>query len=1098
MRLLRAPALVIAALAIAHLQTPAAADALTATPAPAATSFANFDNGGGQLTRFDTAGNAVDAHDGQIRLFDGVYHLYGTSYDCGFNWRLRRSPFCGFKVYSSTDLAHWTDRGYLFDPRTLTWQTRCNGTGIACFRPHVAFNAATAQYVLWVNAFDVPSGYHVFTSSRPTGPFVEQPAPWLAVGSDDGPGLNNGDEDIFVDDDGTAYLVHTRVANFDIVVEQLDRNYLTSTGRFARLGLNRTEAPAMFKRNGRYYITVSDPNCAYCNGTGTSYMTAATPLGPWSGMTALADSAWQLTQQQLRVQGGGVGLSMRSRAWRDYTMSFDTAPVSGGGYAQAGWSFRAADPADAYVWMLGNSPAPGAPSGGLTKAVLHGGSYRILGTVPIAVTAGRWYHVETQLLGDAITTSVNGTVVDVTHDLTFASGKVGLREDAGEQALFDNVNVTAPDGTALLSDSFAGDLSLWDRPAAWKAYNISRDSCGGQPSAVTPIPQVGGGTSYLYQSDLWNNYNNEGLANYYWGPLDFASDGSLQPLRCLATVDTSGNLVNVPGADDVIPWLDQTNGRAGFRTFCDLGRGVQRLQTFTAGQTGTLTTVSLTSFQDFQPDAGLTIDVVPLSGDVPLAPYASMLSPPNALGWSARKLTLRTSIPVVAGQRYGILARSSAGSGCYGIAYNDHNPYPAGHELYSSDGGTTWQVESGRSLKFETTVYPGAVLPAVEGSHRPLTPARVLDTRAESLQGSCDPGPCGRLTSGQTLNVRVAGQGGVPAAGVTAVVLNVTAVDAGASGYLTVYPAGVARPTASNLNFEPGQTVANLAEVAVGEGGEVSVYNLRGGTDVVFDVVGYVTPGAAVAGAYRPLTPARLLDTRAESRQGSCRPGCARLGPGGSLDLQVSGAGGVPASGVSAVVLNVTVTGPSAGGYLTLYPAGQGRPLASNLNFRPGQTVANRVMVGLGEQGRVSIFNSAGGSDVVVDVGGWYTDGSDAQARGALYGAQAPRRILDTRETGGTLGAGQSLSLGVGGAGGVPADASAAVLNVTATGTTAASYLTVYPSGQARPLASDLNWAAGERRPNLVLVKLGSGGRVEIYNLAGRADIVVDVMGWYR
>ena len=437
---------------------------------------------------------------------------------------------------------------------------------------------------------------------------------------------------------------------------------------------------------------------------------------------------------------------------------------------------------------------------------------------------------------------------------------------------------------------------------------------------------------------------------------------------------------------------------------------------------------------------------------------------------------------------------------CSWGGYAAASPDPSQPDVVWGSGQLTGPLTVDQSAQWETANFQ---LPAAlnEGSYRPLTPARVLDTRAESRQGSCDPGPCGRLTSGQTLNVRVAGQGGVPAAGVTAVVLNVTAVDAGASGYLTVYPAGVARPTASNLNFEPGQTVANLAEVAVGEGGEVSVYNLRGGTDVVFDVVGYVTPGAAVAGvagAYRPLTPARLLDTRAESRQGSCRPGCARLGPGGSLDLQVSGAGGVPASGVSAVVLNVTVTGPSAGGYLTLYPAGQGRPLASNLNFRPGQTVANRVMVGLGEQGRVSIFNSAGGSDVVVDVGGWYTDGSDAQARGALYGAQAPRRILDTRETGGTLGAGQSLSLGVGGAGGVPADASAAVLNVTATGTTAASYLTVYPSGQARPLASDLNWAAGERRPNLVLVKLGSGGRVEIYNLAGRADIVVDVMGWYR
>src|SRR3954452_18030697 len=76
----------------------------------------NFDNAGNQVVRFDTRGNAVDAHDGEIAVFGGTYYLYGTAYDCGYRWNVGGTPCCGFKVYSSTDLVHWNDRGYLFDP----------------------------------------------------------------------------------------------------------------------------------------------------------------------------------------------------------------------------------------------------------------------------------------------------------------------------------------------------------------------------------------------------------------------------------------------------------------------------------------------------------------------------------------------------------------------------------------------------------------------------------------------------------------------------------------------------------------------------------------------------------------------------------------------------------------------------------------------------------------------------------------------------------------------------------------------------------------------------------------------------------------------
>ncbi len=245
------------------------------------------------------------------------------------------------------------------------------------------------------------------------------------------------------------------------------------------------------------------------------------------------------------------------------------------------------------------------------------------------------------------------------------------------------------------------------------------------------------------------------------------------------------------------------------------------------------------------------------------------------------------------------------------------------------------------------------------------------------------------------------------------------------------------------------------------------------------------------ASAYHPLVPARILDTR---------DGAGAIGPGATARLQVTGRGGVPATGVTAVALNVVVTQPTSAGFLTLHPAGAAPPLASNLNFTPDKTVPNLVVVRQGEGGAVDLFNSAGSTHVVADVAGWFSDGlTGAQGR---FEALPPARILDSRTgVGGTtvrLGPGASLDLEVAGRGGVPAaGADAVVMNVAVTGTTASSHLTVHPAGEARPLASNLNWAAGDTVSNRVIAKLGAGGRLTLYNNAGETDLVVDTNGWF-
>src|SRR5579875_1021799 len=316
------------------------------------------------------------------------------------------------------------------------------------------------------------------------------------------------------------------------------------------------------------------------------------------------------------------------------------------------------------------------------------------------------------------------------------------------------------------------------------------------------------------------------------------------------------------------------------------------------------------------------------------------------------------------------------------------------------------------------------------GVFDPVGPVRVLDTRNGTGGYHAPVGP------GRSVSVQVAGKDGVPSSGVSAVVLNVTAVDATAATYVSVYPDGKPRPVASNLNVTPGQVFPNLVIVPVEADGKVDFFNHAGSVDLVADLAGYYTTtggGASQVSA----GPVRVLDTRAGTG-GYHSP----VGSGQSISLQVTGREGVPASGVSAVVLNVTAVDATASSFVTFYPAWQTRPLASNLNFTKGEIFPNLVIVPVGAGGKVDFYNHAGSVDLVADISGYYTTGS-----GAPFTSTGPARVLDTRDgTGGytsPVGAGQSISLQVDGRDGVPASGvSAVVLNVTAVDATAASYVT--------------------------------------------------------
>jgi hypothetical protein len=211
--------------------------------------------------------------------------------------------------------------------------------------------------------------------------------------------------------------------------------------------------------------------------------------------------------------------------------------------------------------------------------------------------------------------------------------------------------------------------------------------------------------------------------------------------------------------------------------------------------------------------------------------------------------------------------------------------------------------------------------------------------------------------------MKVRGVAGVPA-GASAVALNLTVTETASFGFLTAHASGTGKPNASNVNYVPGQTVANLVLVPIGTDGNVTVSNTSSGSaQIVADVAGYLVSGAPdKPGAVAALTAVRFLDTRVSS---------ARVGGGGSAVIQVRGVKGIPADAV-AVVVNLTVTEAESNGFLTASASGSAGPITSNVNYAPGQTVPNLAVVMVGEDGKVRITNtSTGAVHVIADVSGY-------------------------------------------------------------------------------------------------------------------------------
>jgi Arylsulfotransferase (ASST) len=366
---------------------------------------------------------------------------------------------------------------------------------------------------------------------------------------------------------------------------------------------------------------------------------------------------------------------------------------------------------------------------------------------------------------------------------------------------------------------------------------------------------------------------------------------------------------------------------------------------------------------------------------------------------------------------------------------------------------------------------------SVAGLFHGIAPVRIVDSRFGI-------GDVARLTPGCAAAIDVGASGAVPAEA-RAVSVNVTSSDSQRPGFLVVFPCGTPVPPTSNVNTQVDAAVPNLVIVSLPESRRICVVADHV-TDVIVDVTGWFGSGGGgfvAGGGAVGASSVRVLDTRTNPRPDTAT---GRWPAATELALQVGPIGTSPKW--ESVSANITVTDPVGACYVVAYPCGQPVPATSTVNVPIGGTRANQALVALDTSGRLCLWSSVG-AHLIVDIVGRFVRGD-----GSPLAVSAARRVVDSRNgTGGwtsTFRTGLIRPLDP--AGGEPATADVALLNVVATGATEAGYLTFYRCGSPVPATSSLNFAPGQDVTNLVTVDANT-----CVTGTGVTHVVIDRLGWF-
>lgn len=360
---------------------------------------------------------------------------------------------------------------------------------------------------------------------------------------------------------------------------------------------------------------------------------------------------------------------------------------------------------------------------------------------------------------------------------------------------------------------------------------------------------------------------------------------------------------------------------------------------------------------------------------------------------------------------------------------------------------------------------------------QPVTPFRFADSRSNLMLG--------RLPANQQVRLRIAGQRGLPN-DMTAVSANFTGVGAPAAGYLTASNCAEANPSFSTLNYAAYDGVPNQAIIPL-DNGDICLFSSEA-TDIVIDINGYVSSSAQQI--FIPVSPKRLYDSRSIAQP---------LRPGQVLRVQVEGGASPAPSEAVAVAVNLTGVNSDQTGWVRAFPCDVAEPEVSSVNPQVGLARANSVIVPTAGDGSICLTSNVT-SDVIVDITGWFGNRS-----GQRFVPLRPTRLADTRQThpvlnGGAgpvmLVPGRELRVQVAGTRGIPADATAATLNLVAAGSSAAGFLVVVPCGQWSDV-SNLNYQGGGAIANGTNVKLDGAGAVCVTTSAP-THVIVDITGVWR
>lgn len=375
-----------------------------------------------------------------------------------------------------------------------------------------------------------------------------------------------------------------------------------------------------------------------------------------------------------------------------------------------------------------------------------------------------------------------------------------------------------------------------------------------------------------------------------------------------------------------------------------------------------LTTPSRVFDSRSMPAAGLGVGPYPQFSIVDVAVLAGLSVAPSAVSGVAVNVTSTHTSTVGFIQASPFLAAMIGGTSTLNISSPGADRPNFAIVPVGQDGKITLYLDGGGDVIVDVLGYfqTGPAMSS-DGRFVAIAPERWMDSRNVGLLPAGASGRTPVAAGGTATAVRLPSTV-VPSTGLEALVINVTATGAAAPGYMVAMPSGSnpAGTQHSTVNFTQAASSANAAIVPVGPDGSVAVYTTAS-SHILVDVVGYITDSAAAnttTGMFQPITPLRAYDSRVLTAFTS----------GEARTIALNTVSGV-AGNASAISSNLTVTGPAVAGFLAVYPVVE--PQTSNLNYSPGQTVANGGLLRLSPSGTVVAKMSEAGH-LLIDINGFF------------------------------------------------------------------------------------------------------------------------------